>query len=207
MREAYKIVAEPYTRYWLWVGFATLFSILVFVIMVFGALVAIMKWQNLDSILNENKYLVLGAMLFSTSLIGLWIIWKYEWNGKYWILNDTELCKGRNGIFCINLYDIVEINIGLPQPEGTARFWERIGKIFAKNQFALVKNLRDNAVVLRLADRSLIILQILDLKNAAILLERLLYLKSRVVNQSIRYSNLEKRRLILRNANKLLNPQ
>jgi hypothetical protein len=101
----------------------------------------------------------------------------------------------------------VEINIGIPEPEETGKFLERIGKIFARNQFALVKNLRDNAVVLRLADRSLIILQILDLKNAAILLERLLYLKSRVVNQSIRYSNLEKRRLILRNANKLLNPQ
>ena len=207
MKGDYEIIAEPYTRYWLWVGFATLFSILVFVIMVFGALVAIMKWQNLDSTLNENKYLVLGAMLFATSLIGLWIIWKYEWNGKYWTLNDTELCKGRKRNFCIKLYDIVEINIGLPQPEGTARFWERIGNYFAKNQFALVKNLRDNAVVLRLADRSLIILQILDLKNAAILLERLLYLKSRVVNQSIRYSNLEKRRLVLRNANKLLNPQ
>ena len=100
----------------------------------------------------------------------------------------------------------VEINIGIPEPEETGKFLERIGKIFARNQFALVKTLRDNAVILRMADRSIIILQILDLKNAEFLLGRLLNLKAKVINKHIRYSNQEKQRLVLRNANKLIYP-
>jgi len=206
MKGDYEIVAEPYTRYWIWVGFATLFSIFVSVIMVFGALVAITKWLNLEAILYENKQLVIGVMIFVSSLLCLWLIWKYEWNDKYWILNETELCKGRNKNLCIKLDDIVEINIGLPEPEEYRNFWERIGKLFARDQFKLVKILRDNAVVLMLADRSIIILQILALKNAEFLLGRLLNLKAKVINKNIRYSKKEKQRLVLRNANKLIYP-